>query len=350
MRKLSGEGGSTIENKIASFWRKLDSIYYLNYKRIKLAETVDAPFNILRLQRHLPIRVFNHHIFKKLSKIGGWYIYRNTKLKKKPKKKRLLLTFDCDYREDTLALKKILPILQRHDVRASFAVIGRVIERNRNAYKRVYDEGHELMNHTFTHPSHRILSPNRRFDSISGDEQREEIVKCHNAIENLAREGPLSFRSPHFYDNMSEFRILDELGYRYCSSVSTSNSMVGLPYHPARSGLGECSYYVSSVKEEDNFDILMIPVETCPIHPSNLFSTYHAIRDGVGIHQRPGELYDLWIKTLRRAERKNFACIYFDPMDIAKSSETLKEFERMIVFAKGGDWIFTLMRETRWKI
>lgn len=334
------------EDKIVNFWRKLEHVNVLDYTRVKLPETMDIPLRIIRLQRHLPFRFYNRSIFKKLSNHRVWYLYRTTRLKKKLQGKQLVLTFDCDYREDTLSLKKILPILRRHNIKASFAVVGKLVERDKSVYEEVCEEMHELVNHTYTHPSNPVLSSDRRFDQIPEVEQREEIVKCHNVIEKIARKKPVSFRSPHFYDNLNEFKLLDELGYKYCSSVTTSNSMLGLPYRPAKSGLGECSYFLSGIGEKDNFNILMIPVEVCPDHPSVIYSTYHTIRSKIGVHQKPEEFYNLWVKLLKN-DYKNFVCVYFDPMDISKSEKMLKEFERMLVFAQNEGWTFKLIREVR---
>lgn len=192
-----GLKGPPIEDKIVNFWEKLESVNVLNYVKLKLPETIDIPLATIRLQRHLPVRFYNHHIFKKLSEYSIWYLYRTRKLKKRTQGKQLLLTFDCDYREDTLSLKKILPILRRRNVKASFAVVGKLVERDKSVWKDVCDDMHELINHTYTHPSNPILSPNRRFDKISEVEQWKEIVKCHNIIEKVTKKEPVSFRSPH---------------------------------------------------------------------------------------------------------------------------------------------------------
>lgn len=319
--------------------------YQQKFKLIKIPERVNIPYKLIMLQSSLFIRFYNKSIFEKLCENSGWYLYRSKKIKYTPKNKKIVLTFDCDYKEDSIALQKILPLLKKYDVKVSFACVGKLIEQDKEIYKSLYGEGHELINHTYTHPRNPVLAPDRRFDKISEDEQREEIVKCHNVIEDLTGEKPISFRSPHFYDTMTEFKILDELGYRYCSSVTTSNCMLGLPYHPAKEGLNKYSYLMSSINQKDNFNVLMIPVETCPVHKGGIFSTYHCLRDKIGVHQDLNEFYALWTKVLKENEYKKFVCVYFDPMDIAKDDATLKCFEKMIIYAKENEWVFITISE-----
>lgn len=331
--------------ELEDFWHNLDNEYSLKFKKVKIPKGARVPYELLKLQSFFSFRLYNRQIFEKLCENSGWYLYRSKKLKHIPQSKKIVLTFDCDYKEDSIAIQKIFPLLKKYDIKVSFACVGKLIEQNKEIYKSLCNEGHELANHTFTHPRNPVLAPDRRFDEISEDEQREEIINCHNVIKDLTGERPVSFRSPHFYDTVREFKILDELGYKYCSSVTTSNCMLGLPYHPTRKGLSRYSYLMSSINQKDNFNVLMIPVEVCPVHKSDIFSTYHCLRDKIGVHQDLNEFYKLWTKVLNENEYKKFVCVYFDPMDIAKNNATLKCFEKMIIYAKENKWEFELMRD-----
>ncbi len=54
---------------------------------------------------------------------------------------------------------KILDILKRKNVKAAFMVIGSDADENVSILKRIYKEGHELGNHTWTHPDISEISP-----------------------------------------------------------------------------------------------------------------------------------------------------------------------------------------------
>ncbi|MBQ9436827.1 MAG: polysaccharide deacetylase family protein, partial [Lachnospiraceae bacterium] len=63
-------------------------------------------------------------------------------------KTKVYLTFDDGPSSST---SKILDVLKRYDVRATFFVIGREEESYQKLYRRIVDEGHTLGMHSYTH-------------------------------------------------------------------------------------------------------------------------------------------------------------------------------------------------------
>ena len=66
----------------------------------------------------------------------------------KGKEKIAYLTFDDG---PSLVTPKILDILNKENVKASFFVIGKSVEAHPEIVKRAYDEGHYIANHTYSH-------------------------------------------------------------------------------------------------------------------------------------------------------------------------------------------------------
>ncbi len=66
------------------------------------------------------------------------------------KEKVIALTFDDG--PSRLYTPPILDVLKRKDAKASFFVLGSAAALEPDILKRVYDEGHDIGNHTFTHP------------------------------------------------------------------------------------------------------------------------------------------------------------------------------------------------------
>jgi cellulose synthase/poly-beta-1,6-N-acetylglucosamine synthase-like glycosyltransferase/peptidoglycan/xylan/chitin deacetylase (PgdA/CDA1 family)/spore germination protein YaaH len=64
--------------------------------------------------------------------------------------KQVAITFDDG--PDPEWTPKILDILKQYNVKGTFFMIGEVAQDNIGVMKRVYAEGHEIGNHTFTHP------------------------------------------------------------------------------------------------------------------------------------------------------------------------------------------------------
>jgi peptidoglycan/xylan/chitin deacetylase (PgdA/CDA1 family) len=68
---------------------------------------------------------------------------------------------------------KLLDLLDRHNVRATFFVIGRSVRAFPTLAKDIADRGHVIGNHTDTHPALAFLSPRRIAD---------ELDRCDDAI------------------------------------------------------------------------------------------------------------------------------------------------------------------------
>jgi cellulose synthase/poly-beta-1,6-N-acetylglucosamine synthase-like glycosyltransferase/peptidoglycan/xylan/chitin deacetylase (PgdA/CDA1 family) len=93
---------------------------------------------------------------------------------------KVALTFDDG--PDATWTPQILDILKQKNVRASFFIIGENGQANPDLVQRIYDEGHDVGNHTFTHPnlgeSPRELTEielnatQRLFEAITGHSMR----------------------------------------------------------------------------------------------------------------------------------------------------------------------------------
>jgi peptidoglycan/xylan/chitin deacetylase (PgdA/CDA1 family) len=70
--------------------------------------------------------------------------------------KKLALTYD-DGPNDPHTLN-LLDVLAKHDVKATFFLIGRFAQKRPDIVRRIYVEGHEIGNHTHTHPRLPLLN------------------------------------------------------------------------------------------------------------------------------------------------------------------------------------------------
>lgn len=99
--------------------------------------------------------------------------------------KILALTFDDgpDERFTPIALE----ILQRYDIKATFFVTGQAAEAHPDLIKKAADQGHEIDNHTYTHPD---------FSQIGISQTQEEIIRTEKIIEGITGKRPHYFRPP----------------------------------------------------------------------------------------------------------------------------------------------------------
>lgn len=110
-----------------------------------------------------------------------------------PGSKKLVLTFDDG--PDPVYTRQILDILAKYHVPASFFVVGIEAENNIPLIKRIYNEGHELGNHTFTHPNMAKVSSQRAFLEMDATRLLLECITGHSTI---------MFRAPYNADAQPE--------------------------------------------------------------------------------------------------------------------------------------------------
>lgn len=111
---------------------------------------------------------------------------------------KLVLTFDDG--PDSVWTPKVLDILKQENVKAAFFIVGQNGQTNPEIVKRIYAEGHELGNHSFTHPN--LGEVPRQITDL-------EINATQRLIESLTGHSTRLFRAPYFGD--AEPRTPDEV-------------------------------------------------------------------------------------------------------------------------------------------
>lgn len=97
----------------------------------------------------------------------------------------------------------LLEVLARHEVKATFFVIGRFARERAELVRGVRAAGHVVGNHTWTHP---VLL----FKSAA--KVREELASTSKALEDILGERVAYFRPPHGARRPDVLRVARELG------------------------------------------------------------------------------------------------------------------------------------------
>src|ERR1700756_4655860 len=119
--------------------------------------------------------------YQSMAPTGQWYGRTFTSLARGTK--QLALTYD-DGPNDPHTLR-LLEVLAKHDVRATFFLIGRYVQQRPDIVREVMQAGHVVGNHTFTHPHLIMTGPG---------ETRNELEKCQSALRDVTGASPRLFR------------------------------------------------------------------------------------------------------------------------------------------------------------
>lgn len=237
--------------------------------------------------------VYSSHFYRKNTNIFNW----------RGKSSGFTLSFDCDYQKDVLALPILLDTLSSYSIKTDFACVGRWIKKYPKEHQHILEEGHLILNHTYSHPDNEELNPHNKFNLLTLDQQLDEIQKCDEVCKTQLEYSPCGFRTPHFGNLHTNqvYSLLKGLGYSYCSSsVSTRTPYHGLPY--VTSG-----------------GIIEYPVSTCPKHPLDVFDTWHSLARGCNLHGKNRDFQELFEQLIQTGITTNsYINVYFDPQDIVK--------------------------------
>jgi peptidoglycan/xylan/chitin deacetylase (PgdA/CDA1 family) len=137
--------------------------------------------------------------YQSMAPTGQWYGSTFTGVPAATK--QIALTYD-DGPNDPHTLR-LLEVLAKHDVRATFFLIGRYVQERPDIAREVVRAGHVVGNHTFTHPL--LIFKNDA-------EIRDELQRCREALQDAISEHSNLFRPPFGGRRPGTLRIARQLG------------------------------------------------------------------------------------------------------------------------------------------
>ena len=115
---------------------------------------------------------------------------------------QISISFDAAWgNEDT---GKLLEILAKHKVRATFFMTGGWIEKYPDDVKAIAAAGHDLGNHSENH---------KQMSKLSAEECKEEIMKPHEKVKALTGKDMILFRPPYGDYNDTLIQTLRDCNY-----------------------------------------------------------------------------------------------------------------------------------------
>ncbi|CEH32801.1 polysaccharide deacetylase family protein [Romboutsia lituseburensis] len=117
--------------------------------------------------------------------------------------KKISLSFDVAWGTDNI--DDILKVLKKHEVKATFFLVGSWVDDNKELVEKIHKEGHEIGNHSNTHANTKQLSE---------DAVVQEIELTSDKISNITGEKTTLFRPPFGDVDTKTLDICKSLGYQ----------------------------------------------------------------------------------------------------------------------------------------
>lgn len=190
----------------------------------------------------------------------------------------------------------VLDLLARHNVSATFFVLGWVAERHAPLVRRIANQGHQVGCHSYAH---------RLVYELTPAEFRRDTHKAVQAIQDACGKTPVVYRAPSYSITSKSLWALDilaEYGFTHDSSIyPISHDRYGIP------GSERHAYSIATASG---------PIHEVPIATVSLSRNRVApVGGGAYLRLLPYRYTAAGIRRINDRERES-ACIYFHPWEL----------------------------------
>lgn len=187
---------------------------------------------------------------------------------------------------------RILQMLSRRQVRATFFTLGWIAERYPKLIRQIADQGHEVASHGYGHER----ASDQTEDAFFADIQLAKVI-----LEDLCGVEVKGYRAPSFSigkGNLWAFDCLEKAGYRYSSSV--------YPIHHDHYGMPDSPRFAYQIRP----GLIEIPVTTLRVFNRNLPSS------GGGYFRLLPYALSRWMLGRVNDRDRQSGIFYFHPWEI----------------------------------
>jgi len=123
--------------------------------------------------------------------------------------KAVAITFDDG--PNPIYTPQVLEIFAKAEGKATFFMIGEQMEKNPELVKEAAEQGHEIGNHTYSHPKLTELTP---ADCLAEIERTEQMIR------ELTGKKPVTFRPPYLDYNHETISVVESKGYSMIGALN----------------------------------------------------------------------------------------------------------------------------------
>ncbi|GGJ37627.1 polysaccharide deacetylase family protein [Paenarthrobacter histidinolovorans] len=215
-----------------------------------------------------------------------------------------------------IAVPRLLQILQRQDIKATFFIPGFTAESYPDVVRRIADDGHEIAHHGYLH------EPMQGIDAAT---EASYLDRGLEALESVAGVRPVGYRAPWWELNWQSPALLADRGFLYDSSLLDGDA----PYRMA-------------VAEGDPRDIVEIPVDWA-LDDWEQYGFYPGVT-GSGVIESPAKALEMWTLEAQAHHSQGSCFVLTNHPFISGRPSRAVALEQLIERVKGldGMWITTL--------
>jgi peptidoglycan/xylan/chitin deacetylase (PgdA/CDA1 family) len=218
---------------------------------------------------------------------------------------------------------RILELLRRLDIPATWFIPGHTIETYPDAVRAVVEHGHEVGHHNYCHENPRSLSP---------EQERAVLERGMECIRTVTGKAPAGFRSPAWDLTSKTVGFLRELGFLYDSSL------MGNDFEPYYCRVGDEVVTDGPFRFGEKVPLVELPVDWSMDDWPYFGLNWNAHHIGL---RTPDEVYKIWSAEF------DFACgpgagnvftLTMHPQIIGRGHRLLM-LERLIEYMKGHEGV-----------
>jgi polysaccharide deacetylase family protein (PEP-CTERM system associated) len=149
-----------------------------------------------------------------------------------------------------------LETLARHNVKATFFILGEIAEKFPSLIRKIAGDGHEIGSHGFSH---------RQIFRLTEEEFQREVADCRKLLEDITSSRIQGYRAPAFSitpQTKWALEILAQEGFKYDSSI--------YPISGRRYGWPEFNKGICKVDLPSGRSIVEVPMSTVSILGKNI--------------------------------------------------------------------------------
>lgn len=209
---------------------------------------------------------------------------------------------------------RVLDLLRRHELRATFFAPGFTAERYPSVIRAIVDAGHEVAHHSYLHES---------TAGMSRADEAAMIDRALDALDRVAGVRPAGYRAPMWEINRHTPDLLVERGFAYDSSLMDCD----LPYVLAADGGGDLVEIPCHWALDDWEQYAYLPELT-----------------GSGLIESPAKVLEMWTWELEATAELGGCFTLTNHPFLSGRPGRLRALDRLIEVMKGLDglWITTM--------